>query len=95
MPRGEGIKPLGSLFEKYKQQLVAPQGSVVKSFCELVDELYGFKVEPSKVSYSVYSKTLTLKVSGPLKSELLLRKVEILDHLKGRLGVKSAPKTII
>ena len=95
MARGEGIKPINSLFEKYKSRLVAPQGSVKKSFCEIVQDLYGFEINERNLDYSVYSKTLTLKVSGPLKTELLLRKDEILTHLKGRLGDKSAPKTII
>lgn len=95
MPRGEGIKPITSLFDKYKQQLVAPQGSVKKCFCEVVADLYGFDIPQKQLEYSVYSKTLTLKVSGPLKTELLLRKDEILVHLQGRLGPKSAPKIIL
>jgi len=95
MARGEGIKHLSSLFDKYKKTLVAPQGSVKKCFCEVLEELYGFNVDQSGVEYSVYNKTLTLKVRGPLKSEILLRKREILNHLKGRLGEKSAPNTII
>lgn len=95
MPRGEGIKPINSLFDKYKQKLVAPQGSVKKCFCEVVEDLYGFTITDKQLDYSVHSKTLTLKVSGPLKTELMLHKDEILTHLKGRLDPKSAPKTIL
>lgn len=95
MARGEGIKPLGSLFEKYKKQLIAPQGSVKQCFVEVVRDLYGFQVTAQQLEYSVYKKTLTLRVSGPLRSELLLRKEEILTHMKGRLGERSAPTTLL
>lgn len=95
MPRGEGIKPINNLFEKYKKTLVAPQGSVIKEFCEVVHDLYGYSVKKEQVSYSTYSKTLTIKTSGALKTELLLHKEEILTHLKGRLGEKGAPTTML
>ncbi len=95
MPRGEGIKPISNLFEKYKKHLKAPQGSVKKCFCEIVDDLYGLQIDDKKIDYSVYKKTLILKVAAPLKSEILLHQKEILNHLKGRLGEKSAPTTII
>lgn len=95
MVRGEGIKPLGSLFEKYKKQLVAPQGSVKKCFSEVVLELYGYEIPTEKIDYSVSKRMLVLKLQGPLKSEILLHKREILTHLTGRLGEKNAPKTII
>ena len=94
MPRGEGIKPISSLFEKYKQQLIAPQKSIIKTFCEVVDDLYGLPLKESMVEYSVYTKTISLKTPGPLRTEILLHKEEILTHLQGRLGVKSAPKII-
>ena len=95
MPRGEGIKPINQLFEKYKQRLVAPQGSVKKCFCEVVEDLYGFSIKAEQLDYSTYSKTLTLKVPGALKTELMLHKSEIMAHLKGRLGAQNAPKTLI
>ena len=95
MPRNAGPKPISTLFEKYRRQLVAPQGSVIKAFCELVSELYAFEVRADQVRYSTYTRTLTLKVPGPLKSEILLRKKEILSHLKGRLGEKNTPTTLI
>jgi len=95
MSRGEGIKPLGSLFEKYKKQLVAPQGSVKKCFCEVVEDLYGFEIDMKKIDYSVSQRTLTLKLPSALKTEILLHKKEVLTHLKGRLGDKSAPTTIL
>ena len=95
MPRGEGIKPISSLFAKYQKNLVAPQGSVKKCVVEVIADLYGFKIDLKDMDYSVHNKTLTLKVRGPLKTEILLRKEEILTHLKGRLGERAAPVTIL
>ena len=95
MPRGEGIKSLNSLFEKYKKTLKAPQGSVVAAFCEVVDDLYGWQITKEQVSYSVHNQTLHLTVSGILKTELKLKKKEILNHLKARLGEQNAPREII
>lgn len=95
MARGEGIKKLGSLFEKYKTLLVAPQGSIISAFQEVIVDLFNLDLKKEQVSYSVHNKTLTVKVSGPLKTEILLRKKEVLAHLKGRLGEKSAPREII
>lgn len=95
MPRGEGIKKLNSLFDKYKQTLKAPQGSVIQAFIEVVEDLLTIKVKKEQVTYSTTNKILTLKTGGPLKTEVQLHKKEILLHLKGRLGEKSAPKDIL
>ncbi len=95
MPRGEGIKKASDLFDKYKKILKAPQGSVISAFCEVVDDLYGWHIDKEKVSYSVASKTLSVAVSGPMKTELQLHQTEILAHLKARLGDQSCPKVII
>jgi len=95
MSRGEGIKPINQLFEKYKRQLIAPQGSVKKAFCEVVHDLYGYTVKEEQLAYAVHSRTLTLKMPSTLKTELLLKKKEIIAHLKGRLGEKSAPVTFL
>ena len=95
MPRGEGIKPINQLFEKYKNRLVAPQGSVKKAFCEVVHDLYGYTIQENQLSYSVHSRTLTLKIHSAMKTELLLKKKEVMTHLKGRLGEKSAPLTLL
>ena len=95
MPRGEGIKALGSLFEKYKKQLIAPQGSVITAFQEVVEDIFGLKIPKENISYSVHNKTISLRISGPLKTEIKLRKDEVIAHLKGRLGEKSAPTDIL
>ncbi len=92
--RGEIVK-LSTLFEKYTKTLRAPQGIVTDCFREVVDELIKLAIPKEKVKYSVHSKTLSVSVSGPLKTEIQLRKKEILAHMKGRLGEQSAPKEIL
>lgn len=93
--RGEGIKKIDGLFDKYKKILKAPQGVVVDSFIEVVNDLIGVQIPKERVTYVTHSKTLSLAISGPLKSEILLHKDEIVSHMKGRIGAQSAPKKII
>lgn len=95
MPRGEGIKKLSDLFDKYKNTLKAPQGSVINVFCEVADEVLDITINKDQVDYNTFNKILTLKTSGVIKSEIKINKKEILSHLKGRLGVNSAPKDIL
>lgn len=92
--RGEIIK-LSALFEKYKKTLRAPQGVIIDCFTDVVSELIKIDIAKESVTYTVHSKTLSVRVSGPLKSEIRLRKKEILNHMKGRLGEQSAPKEIL
>ncbi len=93
--RGGDVKKIGDLFGKYKNILKAPQGVVISAFIEVVDDVLGIKIPKECVSYTVYNKTLTLRISGPLKTEILLKKQEILTHVKGRVGQKSSPKVIL
>ncbi len=92
--RGEVVK-VGDLFAKYKNILKAPEASVRKAFVEVVADLLDIAVKESNVSYKPSTRIITLKSGGPLKSELLLHKKEILTHLKGRLGADGAPKDFI
>lgn len=83
------------LFDIYKKRLRAPQKTVINTFQEVVDDLLGVTIDEKTCEYTPANKTLKLAVGGPLKTEILLRKKEILSHLKGRLGERSAPKEII
>jgi len=94
-PRGQGIKKLSSLFDKYKNNLIAPELTVINAFLEVVDDLYGWNIPKNYVAFNTKNKIISLKTSGALVSEIKLHKKEILSHLKGRLGEKSAPKDII
>lgn len=96
MRKGRGeITKLSALFEKYKQTLRAPQGAVIDCFCEVVEDLVGVPIQKSDVSYAVHTQTLSVRSRGPIKSEIKLRKKEILTHMQGRLGAKGAPLEIL
>ncbi|MDC1205549.1 hypothetical protein N8083_01740 [Candidatus Pacebacteria bacterium] len=92
--RGEIIK-IGDLFEKYRKTLVAPQRTVIETFCEVVLELLSIEITKKSVKYSPSTRILSVGTGGPLKSEIKLHRTEILAHMKGRLGEKNAPKDII
>lgn len=93
--RTKELTKLSSLFEKYKQKLIAPEGTVINAFLEVVEDLYGFKIKKDQVRYSPSSKLLSVVGKGPLRSEIKLHEAEILSHLKGRLGTGNAPKKIL
>jgi len=95
MARGEGVKKLGDLFSVYKERLVAPQGAVIDTFLEVSHDLLSVQIAKERVSYNPRSKTLSLAIGGPLKAEVLLRKDEILSHIKARLSGRSAPTEIL
>lgn len=92
--RGE-LKRVSSLFEKYKKTLVAPESSVIEVFLEVLDDVLGIRIEKSKVRYVPGTKTLSIQGLGSLRSEIKMHEKEIMNHLKGRLGEKSAPKKIL
>lgn len=92
--RGEIVR-VSDLFSIYKNRLKAPESSVITCFQEVAQDLLGVSIEKERCNYSVTSRTLSLALTGPLKSEILLRKEEILAHLRGRLGERSAPKNIL
>lgn len=96
MRKGRGeVKKVGDLFEKYRRTLIAPQKTVVAAFVEVVEEVLGIRVRPEAVRYTPSSRTLFVTAGGPLKSEIKLHADEIVAHLKGRLGEKNAPETIL
>lgn len=92
--RGE-LKKLSSLFEKYQKNLIAPEGSVINVFLEVVNDLFKLKLTKEKVRYNPSTKTISLVGGGLIRNELKLHEVEILAHLKGRLGEKAAPRRIV
>ncbi len=96
--RMRGDRPptnIKDLFEVYKTRFRAPQGSVITAAKEVIHDLLGFQVENRLLAYTPQSRILQIRAPGPLKSEILLHKEEILTHLKGRLGAKSAPLQIL
>ena len=92
--RGQGIVKVSDLFLKYKSILKAPQGTVITACIESVSEIFGHTLSKSQCRYNIHTKTLTITVSGILKSEIILRKREILQKMIEKLGTESAPKDI-
>lgn len=93
--RGQGVVHVSNLFAKYTNVLRAPQGSVVSAFIETVAEGFGFTIRKDQCIYNTNTQTLTVRVSGMLKSEIVLKKKVILAAMRERLGPKSAPKDIL
>ncbi len=86
---------IGDLFDVYRKRLRAPEGSVTSAVIEVVEDVIGIPLDKKSLAYSPQTKILTIKASGMVKTEILLRKEERLTHLKGRLGPKNAPTTIL
>lgn len=86
---------MGTLFDRYKNRLRAPEGSVILMFKEVVHDLYNIDIPKKYLRYSPDTHTLTVLGSGVLRQELQLRQEEILSHLQGRLGDKNIPKIIL
>lgn len=92
--RGEVVR-IGDLFEVYRKKLRAPEKSVIDTALEVIHDLIPQKLTRSMCSYSPHSRILTIRASGLIKTEIMVRKKEILAHLEGRLGSKSTPHEII
>lgn len=93
--RGAGVTHVSKLFEKYTKTLQAPQKIVVTECIDVINDLFNIKIPREQCVYSVRSKTLSIHTKGVIKTEITLRKKDILNHLKARLGEKSAPNEIL
>ena len=83
------------LFAKYAATLKAPQKSVIKAFVDVVQDTIGYTLKPEQCAYGVHNRTITLTVSGVIKTEILFKKKKILDTLKVTLGERNAPTNIL
>lgn len=93
--RGENIKKVSDLFDKYKKRLVAPEASVINAFVEVVEDLLDLKIDPKQLKYNTSTKVLVMNLNSQLKTEIKINQKEIISHLKGRLGEKNAPNTLL
>lgn len=93
--RGQGITKVSDLFKKYRDTLIAPQGSVIDAFIEATRVHVGVVIQKNDCSYSPATRTLTYRGSGMIKTEILLKKEMILKTLSERLGKKSVPEKIL
>lgn len=89
------LKKVSSLFDKYKKSLIAPEASVVNVFVEVVEDLLGTNCPKERVRYNPSTKTLSFSGAGVIRGECKVHEMEIITHLRGRLGDKSAPKFIL
>ena len=92
--RGE-ITAVRDLFAKYKTTLQAPQKTVELETILIVGEMLGITLKENQVAYTVSSRVLHIKAPSVIKQEVQLKNPTILAELKKRLGVKSAPLTIL
>lgn len=91
----QGAVPITDLLARYKTRLRPPQGVVIATFCEIVGEELGITLTRSDVRYSPYTRTVSLSVRGPQKTEIMLQKKRVLDKCKEILGELSFPKHIV
>ncbi len=91
--RGRNIQTVGNLLLKYKN-LRAPQSTVIQVCIKAVHEVCGFTLQTKYVRYNAHTKTLSITLSGPAKTELLLKKKQILDACFRELGTHT-PQTLI
>lgn len=89
------LEQISSLFAIYQKKLRAPQKTVVNECIDVIDDIFAVRIKVSECAYIPQTKTMHIHIRGPFKSEVMLRKEEILTHLKGRLGEKSAPNCIL
>jgi hypothetical protein len=92
--RGE-LTNLSALFAKYKESIRAPQQTVIDATVEVIDEVLGIRLDATKCRYTVSTRTLSTGAQALIKQEITKRHDEILAHVKGRLGEKSAPTLIL
>ena len=88
------MKTVGDLFEKYRTHFKAPQATVEKACAKAIKEVSGFEVSADKITYTVSTHTISLRVPSILKSELRFHHEQILKQLQEQLGENGSPKII-
>ena len=88
------IKSVGDLLKNYRKKLKAPQGTVIATFCAVVQKEMGVAIPKESVTYKVPSRTLVVTLAGPLKHEILLHRETLLKQCRQELQ-NSAPEQII
>ena len=89
------LKKMSSLFALYKDRLKAPQKTVIDATVEVVAELTGIKLNGTRCTYTVTTKTFSSNDPALVRQDLARHETEIITYLNARLGEKSAPHRII
>jgi hypothetical protein len=89
-----GSISIQGLLAVYKARLRAPQGVVVDELVSVCCEL-GIPCTAHEFGYTPSTKLVTIKVNGPKKMEILLRKQVILQKLTTTLRPDDCPKDIL
>lgn len=89
------LKKMSSLFALYKDRLKAPQKTVIDATVEVIADITGIKLTSTRCTYTVTTRTFSCNAPALIRQELARHETEILDHLRDRLGDKSAPNRII
>lgn len=82
------------LLLRYKARLRAPQGSVIKEVVLAYNAL-GIPCVETEFGYTRATRTIVIKLTGPKKMEMLMRKDIALSNARKVLGVADAPEHII
>ncbi len=93
--RGQGVVHIKNLFTKYSTTLHAPQKTIIQAFINTVKDTLGRVIQPEQCSYTPHTQILTITASGILKTEILLKKKEILKAMSYVLGARNIPKEIL
>jgi hypothetical protein len=91
----ENYNQLGNLLERYKKHFKPPQASVEKVCISVIKDITGMPLGAHQITYTVHSRTVTIKAPSLIKSELKTHHTAILLELEKRLGLGGAPTTII
>lgn len=89
------VVAIGSLFEKYKKILRAPQASVVNEMVVIIHEVTNITLTPKQLSFTVSSRTLTVHAPSIVRQEVKFHEQTILKHAVAKLGTKNAPHVIL
>ena len=85
---------LGSLLSRYKIHLRAPEGAVIEAFIAVAGR-YDISLTRKECGYNVSTRALSIRSSGPKKTEIFLKKGDLLRAITEVLGTRNAPKDII
>ncbi len=91
----QNSQQLGNLLLRYKKIIKPPQQSVINEVVVVVKDILGYEVLPHQLGYTVSSKTVYIKTSSLLRTEIIKKKSEIIEALCQRLGKDNCPKNFL